>query len=170
MSVPYLARRASDLYHTPHRTTRRTTSGYRNHAPHEITLGTTGRPQHERSHHTQHNGQAAQRAPARRRRKRRALRVKSEQSAKKRQDDHILWLPNGLAFSCRERAGQYLQNAYDLAREAVNCNAVFGAPVEFVRVPMASANHTRIVPRPSQPAFGRNHAHLDSRSAQRAAI
>src|SRR5689334_6145797 len=31
--------------------------------------------------------------------------------------------PNGLAFSCRERAGQYLQNANDLAREAVSCNA-----------------------------------------------
>jgi hypothetical protein len=33
---------------------------------------------------------------------------------------------NGLAFSCRERAGRSPQNANDLAREAVNCNAVFG--------------------------------------------
>ena len=31
--------------------------------------------------------------------------------------------PNGLAFSCRERAITGLQNANDLAREAVNCNA-----------------------------------------------
>jgi len=30
--------------------------------------------------------------------------------------------PNGLAFSCRERAGTGYQNATDLAREAVNCN------------------------------------------------
>jgi hypothetical protein len=36
--------------------------------------------------------------------------------------------PNGLAFSCRERAGGSFQKADDLAREAVNCNAVFGAP------------------------------------------
>jgi len=34
--------------------------------------------------------------------------------------------PNGVAFSCRERAGRELQNATDLAREAVNCNAVLG--------------------------------------------
>jgi hypothetical protein len=34
--------------------------------------------------------------------------------------------PNGLAFSCRERAGKSLQNANDLAREAVNCNAGLG--------------------------------------------
>jgi hypothetical protein len=34
--------------------------------------------------------------------------------------------PNGLAFSCRERDGTSLQNATDLAREAVGCNAVFG--------------------------------------------
>jgi hypothetical protein len=32
--------------------------------------------------------------------------------------------PNGLAFSCRERAGRCLQNTNDLARAAVNCNAV----------------------------------------------
>ena len=32
--------------------------------------------------------------------------------------------PNGLAFSCRERAGTGCQNTNDLAREAVNCNAV----------------------------------------------
>jgi hypothetical protein len=35
--------------------------------------------------------------------------------------------PNGLAFSCRERAEASLQKPYDLAREAVNCNAVLGA-------------------------------------------
>jgi hypothetical protein len=34
--------------------------------------------------------------------------------------------PNGLAFSCRERARRRLQKTNDLAREAVNCNAVFG--------------------------------------------
>jgi hypothetical protein len=31
--------------------------------------------------------------------------------------------PNGLAFSCRERARYGLQKPYDLAREAVSCNA-----------------------------------------------
>ena len=34
--------------------------------------------------------------------------------------------PNGLAFSCRERAGSSLQKANDLAREAVSCNAGLG--------------------------------------------
>jgi hypothetical protein len=34
--------------------------------------------------------------------------------------------PNGLAFSCRERAGRELQKTNDLAREAVSCNAVLG--------------------------------------------
>jgi hypothetical protein len=32
-----------------------------------------------------------------------------------------------LAFSCRERAADHLQKTNDLAREAVSCNAVFGA-------------------------------------------
>jgi hypothetical protein len=31
-----------------------------------------------------------------------------------------------LAFSCRERAANYLQKPYDLAREAINCNAGLG--------------------------------------------
>jgi hypothetical protein len=34
--------------------------------------------------------------------------------------------PNGLAFSCRERAWGEYQKANDLAREAVNCNAGLG--------------------------------------------
>jgi len=34
--------------------------------------------------------------------------------------------PNGLAFSCRERAGRRLQKTNDLAREAVSCNAGLG--------------------------------------------
>jgi hypothetical protein len=34
--------------------------------------------------------------------------------------------PNGLAFSCRERAGRCLLKPNDLAREAVNCNAMLG--------------------------------------------
>src|SRR3954463_5410346 len=34
--------------------------------------------------------------------------------------------PNGLAFSCRERAGSECQKINDLAREAVNCNAGLG--------------------------------------------
>ena len=33
---------------------------------------------------------------------------------------------NGLAFSCRARAADYLQKAHDLVREAISCNAVFG--------------------------------------------
>jgi len=34
--------------------------------------------------------------------------------------------PNGLAFSCRERVADHVQKSDDLAREAVNCNAVLG--------------------------------------------
>ena len=48
--------------------------------------------------------------------------------------------PNGLAFSCRERAGRRLQNANDLAREAVNCN-----------IPWAGA-HSRPEKLPYQPS------------------
>src|SRR6266498_2185940 len=41
--------------------------------------------------------------------------------------------PNGLAFSCRERATGSRQNTYDLAREAVSCNAVLDAAPISVR-------------------------------------
>jgi len=34
--------------------------------------------------------------------------------------------PNGLAFSCRERAADQFQKTNDLAREAVSCNAGLG--------------------------------------------
>ena len=40
--------------------------------------------------------------------------------------------PNGLAFSCRERAGRSLQNANDRAREAVCCNAVLGGCTRMI--------------------------------------
>jgi len=40
--------------------------------------------------------------------------------------------PNGLAFSCRERAKTSLQNSTDLAREAVSCNAVLGRSLELL--------------------------------------
>ena len=90
--------------------------------------------------------------------------------------------PNGLAFSCRERASRCLQKPNDLAREAVNCNAGLGAPASVVRLPPA-ANHTctrphrhdgrRSEPRPSGITLGTtrfawNHAHLGSRFTQRA--
>jgi hypothetical protein len=34
--------------------------------------------------------------------------------------------PNGVPFSCRERAADHLQKTNDLAREVVGCNGVFG--------------------------------------------
>ena len=34
--------------------------------------------------------------------------------------------PNGLAFSCRERARESFSKTNDLAREAVSCNAGLG--------------------------------------------
>jgi hypothetical protein len=34
--------------------------------------------------------------------------------------------PNGLAFSCRERATESVSKPNDLAREAVNCNGGLG--------------------------------------------
>jgi len=37
-------------------------------------------------------------------------------------------VPNGLAFSCRERAGTNCQKATDRARDAVSCTAMFGVP------------------------------------------
>src|SRR3954470_5099294 len=49
-------------------------------------------------------------------------------------EQSIEWLPpNGLPFSCRERAASQLQKSEDLAREAVGCNGVFGAPVALTR-------------------------------------
>jgi hypothetical protein len=38
--------------------------------------------------------------------------------------------PNGLAFSCRKRAGESLQNP-TISREAVSCNAVLGLTSEW---------------------------------------
>jgi hypothetical protein len=38
--------------------------------------------------------------------------------------------PNGLAFSCGERAATTCQNSPDLAREAVSWNAVLGLFIE----------------------------------------
>jgi len=50
------------------------------------------------------------------------------------------WLPpNGVAFSCRERAADHLQKSQDLAREAVNCNAVFGRVRAIVSVRRAAS-------------------------------
>jgi len=46
--------------------------------------------------------------------------------------------PNGLAFSCRERAADHLQRADDLAREAVNCNAVLGLRWWAIQRPLSS--------------------------------
>ena len=40
--------------------------------------------------------------------------------------------PNGLAFSCCERAGTGLQKTNDLAREAVSCNAGLGRLTSFL--------------------------------------
>jgi hypothetical protein len=86
-------------------------------------------------------------------------------------------------FSRRERAADHLQNANDLAREAVGWNALFGAPASVVRAPPAwpttpasyhagttgvrpgpgpAQNHARIT------GFSPNHAHLESRCPQRA--
>jgi len=59
---------------------------------------------------------------------------------------------------------------HDLAREAVGCMGVFGAPVAVPRV--ANRMHQPHPHRttPAQRAFGWDHAPLGSRSAQRAAI
>ena len=40
---------------------------------------------------------------------------------------------NGLAFSCRERAETNCQNANDLAREAVSCNAGLGVSLDRIQ-------------------------------------
>jgi hypothetical protein len=47
-------------------------------------------------------------------------------------DAHVDGLPpNGLPFSCRERAVYHLQKANDLAREAVGCNGGLGGESRF---------------------------------------
>jgi hypothetical protein len=51
----------------------------------------------------------------------RSMSVVDDKAARWYRYDRLL--PNGLAFSCRERA-DHLQKTNDLAREAVNCNAV----------------------------------------------
>ena len=78
--------------------------------------------------------------------------------------------PNGLPISRRERATRSLQKANDLAREAVGCIGVFGAPVAVARVATRMRRPHRHGTTPAQRAFGRNHAHLGSRPAQRALI
>ncbi len=47
--------------------------------------------------------------------------------------------PNGMAFSCRERAVYHLQKTNDLAREAVSCNAGLGGAGRLIPVPMRCA-------------------------------
>ena len=44
--------------------------------------------------------------------------------------------PNGLPISCRERATTSIQKTNDLAREAVNCNAVLGGALVEYRIPI----------------------------------
>jgi hypothetical protein len=49
----------------------------------------------------------------------------------KKEKEHALpRVPNGLAFSCRERAANKCQKPNDLAREAVSCNAGLGHPAD----------------------------------------
>src|SRR6266545_7528254 len=70
----------------------------------------------------------------------------------------------------RARCTRRLQKSNDLAREAVSCNTVFGAPV--ANLPLASRMcrpHPHGIT-PAQRASILNHARKESRVAQRASI
>jgi hypothetical protein len=110
----HTARPDSRLFHTPHTTTRRTTSSNLNHTPHALRLSTTGSQHHERSYHTIDNGQSAPRAlvPPQHNQHRHNERLHNEQigttqdTNQKALADHIIWLPNGMRIS-RRRGAQH---------------------------------------------------------------
>jgi hypothetical protein len=77
--------------------------------------GTTGAQHDGRSYHAGTTGTGTT-----------GIHARDTRDTKSRIADHADQQPNGLAFSCRERAGRSLQNTNNLAREAVNCNAVLG--------------------------------------------
>ena len=54
--------------------------------------------------------------------------------------------PNGLPISRCKRAANMCQKTNDLARAAVGCMGMFGAPASVVRTPPACADHTGMVP------------------------
>ena len=115
-----------------------------NHAQHTITLGIPSNQHHERSYHAhttsaQHNGpschfcttgfctpQDRQNVPS----GRPIRRIPNE----KGMTITLPRVPNGLTFSRRKRATTSLQNANDLAREAVCCNAGLGGASELCRI------------------------------------
>jgi len=89
-------------------------------------------------------------------------------------------VPNACRSAAASALGDASQKINDLAREAVGCNGVFGAPASLVRVPSACADHTSIVshlhngprsePRqkgitPSTTGFDRNHVPHNGRSS-----
>src|SRR6266498_5464701 len=103
-----------DQNHAQHTPPPGRTSFERNHAQHTIRLRTTGAPHNGLSYHILHNGRTAQRAlvphPAPRAPARRSGHNGHSRSAIRRihiTKRHVIALPrvpNGLPFSCRERA------------------------------------------------------------------
>jgi hypothetical protein len=137
------AQRAFGRDHTQHTITPGITDLHLNHAQHTITLCITGAPHNELSYHTLHHGRTAQRAfvphaaprgtcttePARRAFEKRNRLIKSKMGCRPRAPDAER--PAHQPPRARHENGQ---NAFDLAREAVGCMGVFGAPVDDVRV------------------------------------
>jgi hypothetical protein len=66
-------------------------------------------------------------------------------------------------FSCRERAPKTPSKTNDLAREAVDCMGMFGAPAAVVRVANRTHRPHPHVITPARRALGWDHAHLGSR-------
>jgi hypothetical protein len=105
---------------------------------------------HPAHDHTLHNGRSAPRAcvPRQHHGRRhdgkapRALNLATATNQHERCADHAAQRPNGLPISRRERAAKRCQKTNDLARAAVGCIGVFGAPVAFPRSSPASADHT----------------------------
>jgi len=133
--------------HAQHRTTRGTTSLDREPRASGITLlatrlphngpsyhaGTTGAQHNEPSSHTgttgaQHNGPSYHTGTTGFGTPERAEQAFRKRNSllptKKGMTTALPRVPNGLAFSCRERAGRSRSKTNDLAREAVSCNAV----------------------------------------------
>ena len=105
---------------TPARTHAGTTGADWNHTQHTITSGTTGKehdgPSYQRSitgHGTTGSATTGIQESH--------LPFKNIPNA-----NHVAQRPNGLPFSCRERAPKSVSKPHDLAREAVGCMGVFG--------------------------------------------
>jgi len=96
--------------------------------------------------------------------------VESKQLRNHQKDEMALMSHPTVCRLAAASAGKACQNATDLVREAVGYSGVFGDPLAIARVATRMRRPHQHSTTPARRAFGRDHAPLGSRAAQRAAI